>query len=53
VVDGGDGNDFCLDVEDGVHGNDTVIGGPGFDRAQADTGDARIGVEAVTPCIPE
>jgi hypothetical protein len=53
VVSGGPGDDTCLDLEDGVDGNDRVNGGPGFDHYQADPGDFHRFAEVLGPCIPE
>jgi hypothetical protein len=44
---GGAGNDSCLHAMDG-HPGDDVVGGPGADTADIDTGDNLTGVEVVT-----
>ena len=39
VVNGGAGNEVCVSGMDEIHGNDTVIGGPGIDHYELDTGE--------------
>ena len=51
-VSGGGGADRCLAVLDG-DGEDTVLGGPGYDTYAADAGDARRSVERRRVCVGE
>ena len=53
VVNGGSGNDVCVSGLDDIHGNDTVIGGPGIDHYELDTGDADSSAEILGFCIGE
>jgi hypothetical protein len=51
-VSGGGGDDRCLAVLDG-DGEDTVLGGPGYDTYAADAGDTRRSVERRRVCVGE
>ncbi|MCY7419202.1 MAG: hypothetical protein LH650_12045 [Chloroflexi bacterium] len=48
-LDGGSDDDK-LCARDGVRGNDRLLGGPGTDRSQRDSGDSQTSVERSTTC---
>ena len=54
---GGDGPDRCLNLRDGVSGNDSASGGPGVDLGTRNPGDTFVGIEqegtAPPYCPPE
>ena len=46
----GGSDDDKLCARDGVRGNDRLLGGPGTDRSQRDSGDSQTSVERSTTC---